>query len=321
MNTTSSLKLGEYFGIGVYLHWTFFIIPALVAFSAIGSGGGLAVAAASVLFVLSIFACVVLHEYGHALMARRYGIETRDITLYPIGGVARLERMPTRPSQELAVALAGPAVNVAIAFMLLAGIGVAANLGWIQPDFFSSNSFFINLMWVNVALVVFNMLPAFPMDGGRVLRSILAMNMSYLRASEIATGVGQFMALLLGVVGVFWSWNLILIAVFVYFAAAAELAQTRLNARLPRSDEFAREPDFAREPVAAHRETVPSSFYALRAESRVASIVDTLMASPQRMFPVMAGSRFVGMLFKGDVRDAVAKGWGHLQVADLVRHR
>ncbi|MDA1049585.1 MAG: site-2 protease family protein [Planctomycetota bacterium] len=217
-------KLGNLAGIGVYLHWSFWLLPAWILLSA---GGGLAGAIGSVLFVFAIFGCVVLHELGHALMARHYGIGTRDITLYPIGGVASLERMPRRPSQELAIALAGPAVNVVIAgvlfaILLVAGIGTQG-LGFSVVG----GSFLVSLLAVNIALVVFNMLPAFPMDGGRVLRAFLAMRKPYLRATEIAVRVGQGVAVILALIAPFTGGTLLFIALFVFLAAQAELAMAR----------------------------------------------------------------------------------------------
>ncbi|HRX82778.1 MAG TPA: site-2 protease family protein [Pirellulaceae bacterium] len=217
-------KLGKLAGIGVYLHWSFWLLPAWIMLSA---GGGLAGAVGSVLFVFAIFGCVVLHELGHALMARHYGIGTRDITLYPIGGVASLMRMPRRPSQELAIALAGPAVNVVIAGVLF-GVLLVAGIGTQGVAFnVAGGSFLINLLVVNIFLVLFNMLPAFPMDGGRVLRAFLAMRKPYLRATEIAVRVGQVVAVFLGVMGLFNGGTLLFIAAFVFLAAQAELAMAR----------------------------------------------------------------------------------------------
>lgn len=214
-------KLGVVSGIGIYVHWSFWLLPVWILLT--GSAGGLAGALASVGFVLAIFGCVILHELGHALMARRFHVGTHDITLYPIGGVARLERIPTRPSQELAIAVAGPAVNVVIAgilFAVLLPLGIGTQ-GLVFD--LAGGAFLVSLFAVNVALVVFNMLPAFPMDGGRVLRAFLAMNMPYQRATEIAVRVGQGVAIAFGVIGLFGSPTLILIAVFVFLAAQAEL--------------------------------------------------------------------------------------------------
>ncbi|MDP6443066.1 MAG: site-2 protease family protein [Pirellulaceae bacterium] len=229
-----SWKLGELSGIGVYVHWSFAILPVWIGLSALGAGAGLFGAIDAVFFIFALFGCVVLHEMGHALMARRFGIGTRDITLYPIGGVASLERIPERPAQELAIALAGPAVNMVIAGVLFVGMLISGSLSSSIALNPMLNPFFTNLLIANVALVVFNMLPAFPMDGGRVLRSLLALRMPYLRATEIATLTGQMVAILFGLIGLFsGGLSLLLIAVFVYFAATAELNMTRMRYSSP----------------------------------------------------------------------------------------
>jgi len=212
-----SLQLGTLFGIPVYLHWTFLLLLGFVALSTGTSG---------VVLVLAIFACVVLHEFGHALAARRYGIGTRDVTLLPIGGVARLERMPDDPRQELVVALAGPAVNVAIAgllggWLVLAGTGPGVGLG------LTGGSFAARLLSINLALVVFNLLPAFPMDGGRVLRALLAQRMGYVEATDLAAAIGRGMAVLFGIAGLLWNPMLILIALFVWTGAGQEAQMVR----------------------------------------------------------------------------------------------
>ena len=180
-----SLKFGTIAGIRIQVHWTFSLIIAWIVMTNLIAGNGLLAALSGVAFVLVLFGCVVLHELGHALAARCYGIPTRDITLLPIGGVARLEQMPRKPTQELVVALAGPMVNVMIAaglFVLLAPRGGFANFASAP---FEGGSFLHRLMFVNIALVAFNLLPAFPMDGGRVVRALLAMFMDYVRAKQV----------------------------------------------------------------------------------------------------------------------------------------
>ncbi|MCZ7647619.1 MAG: site-2 protease family protein [Planctomycetota bacterium] len=162
-----SLNLGSVSGIRIYVHWTFMLLVGWILFVQLGAGRNPLEAARSVLFIIAIFGCITLHELGHALTAKRYGIRTRDITLLPIGGLARLERLPENPTHELWVALAGPAVNVAIA----AGLYVMLRLayGAALPEFafdIAEGSFLTNLMYVNLGIVVFNLLPAFPMDGG-----------------------------------------------------------------------------------------------------------------------------------------------------------
>ena len=228
-----SWRIARIAGIGVYIHATFPLLLAWVALGAYGGRDTLPATLAVVVFVLAIFGIVVLHELGHALAARRYGIATRDITLLPIGGVARLERMPRDPKQELVIALAGPAVNFALAPLLF---GVLAVSGGVPTStemafgggFLSWRIFVAQLAWTNlVVLAGFNLIPAFPMDGGRVLRAVLAMRgRSYARATVIAAQVGRVFALLFGILGWFVldEPTLVLIALFVWLGAAGEAA-------------------------------------------------------------------------------------------------
>ncbi len=208
-----SWNLGRIAGISVNVHGTFLILLGFIVLSRLFSGGA-TYAALELTSVVALFGVVVLHELGHALAARQYGIGTRDITLYPIGGVARLERMPERPSQEFVVALAGPAVNFVLAagaygLMALPAAGISA---WLVQRF----------MLINIVLGVFNLLPAFPMDGGRVLRAFLALTHDSLRATHIAEKVGRFIAVGLAVLALQFNLMLLLIAAFVWIAGSAE---------------------------------------------------------------------------------------------------
>ena len=199
-------RLGRILGINVSLHWSLLL---LIAFAGLTSGTAALTAA--------VFGCVLLHEFGHSLAARQFGIQTDSIVLLPIGGIATLERMPRKPAQELWIAVAGPLVNVVMAIALFFALPF---IGTVSP---ASVNWFEYLIAANVFLVLFNMLPAFPMDGGRVLRSVLAMNMSYVDATQIAAKVGRFMAFVLGGLGLMYGhFMLMLIAVFVYFAGSAE---------------------------------------------------------------------------------------------------
>ena len=199
-----SWKFGEAAGIDLRVHASFLILPGWAALSAWREGGSIL---AAVAFIVALMLCVVLHELGHALAARRFGIRTRDITLLPIGGVANLERIPENPRQELVVALAGPAVNVAIAGLL-----------FLLPD----APFFNRLLVANLSLVLFNLIPAFPMDGGRVLRALLAMRMARVQATTIAARIGQAFAAVAFVAGMFGNPMLVPLAMFVWLAASDE---------------------------------------------------------------------------------------------------
>ena len=195
-----SLKIGRFAGIDVYLHVTFLLLISWVALMHWRQGQSISAVIAGVTFILAVFLCVVLHEFGHALTAKRYGIKTRDIVLLPIGGVARLESLPTNPLQELWVALAGPAVNVAIAAGLFLWMQFTASFEPLQTLTLTTGPFLERILAVNLFLVAFNMIPAFPMDGGRVLRAILATRKEYSRATQIAASIGQGIAVFFGFV-------------------------------------------------------------------------------------------------------------------------
>ncbi len=217
-----SFQLVRIAGIDVRIHATFFLLLAWFGYVYYAEGGPTAVFT-GLSFIILLFVCVILHEFGHALAARAYGINTPDITLLPIGGIARLERMPDKPWQELVVALAGPAVNVVIAFALFVVLGQFFGMGDLQEMTEGRGNLLTKLLAINVILVVFNLLPAFPMDGGRVLRALLAMRLKHARATQIAAAVGQAVAVLFGLLGLFGGNPfLIFIAVFVFFGAKAE---------------------------------------------------------------------------------------------------
>jgi Zn-dependent protease len=226
---TGSWRLGSAFGIPVFVHWTFPLLLGFIALSQFAASGSVAAALGGVTFVAMVFGCVVLHEFGHALAARRFGIGTQDVTLLPIGGIARLQRMPDDPKQELWVALAGPAVNVAIAGLLGIWLFLTGTASGIAPGLLGG-SLAAQLLSVNLALVFFNMLPAFPMDGGRVLRALLAGRIGHFRATETAARIGRGMAVVFGIAGLFWNPMLVLIAIFVWFGAGREAALARHRA-------------------------------------------------------------------------------------------
>lgn len=224
-------KVGRVFDIDVSLHWTLLLLIAFTGVSA-PPGGGLG----SVLLISALFGCVLLHELGHSLAARQFGINTTSIVLLPIGGIASLERMPRKPVQELWIAIAGPLVNVFIAG------GLFMMMGTITSVVPSLSGWFNVLIQMNIWLVVFNMVPAFPMDGGRVFRSLLALRLPYLQATNIAASVGKIIAATFGLIGLFAGQLMwILVAVFVYFAGSAEARMiAREQATSSWRDQFAR---------------------------------------------------------------------------------
>jgi Zn-dependent protease len=223
-----SWRLGQAFGIDIFVHWTFLLVPTLILFSNLDQG--LRIALLGAIVTVAVFGCVLLHELGHALMAKSYGIGTRDITLYPIGGVARLERMPEQPKAEIAIALAGPAVNVAIAGGLWLGMYLAGMVPDIATILYGSmaQAIVVNLLIANIGLVIFNMIPAFPMDGGRVLRSVLALFTSRLQATEVAASIGSLFAMLFVFAGIYFGHlTLTLVGMFVFLAGRQERAYVR----------------------------------------------------------------------------------------------
>src|SRR5205814_6874147 len=220
-----SLPIVRIAGIQLRIHITFLLLIVWLAFGYYSQGGS-AAAASRVIFILLLFLCVVLHEFGHAFAAKAIGINLPDITLLPIGGVARLERMPEEPVQELIIAVAGPLVNVVIALGLFIAGGAQALL---NPTAVETGGLIAQLLTINIILVLFNLLPAFPMDGGRVLRALLATRMNYARATQVAATVGQGFAFVFGFLGLLWNPFLIFIALSAYLGASQEAALAETN--------------------------------------------------------------------------------------------
>ena len=293
-----SLKVGQLAGTVVYVHVTFLVLLAWIGVADGLETGSLAAAAAAVGFTITLFACVLLHEFGHALMARRFGIRTRDITLFPIGGVGRLERSPDVPSQELLIALAGPAVSVGIAAVLVAAVGLQGSAP--KPEEFTTGSvpFAERLLFINAALAIFNLMPAFPMDGGRVLRALLAMRCDYVLATQVAARTGQGIALLFAIVGVVMpNPVLVIIALFVWMGAGGEAGLAQLKRAL-------------------HGRTVDTAmrteFAMLAPADPLGHAADMAIRHAQSDLPVLAGGRVVGLLTRHDLlRGLALKGSDH----------
>lgn len=299
-----SWRIGRIAGIDVYIHATFLILLAWVAYAHFVQRYRWEDAAWGLLFIVALFGIIVLHELGHALTARHFGIGTRDITLLPIGGLARLERMPEDPRQELWVALAGPAVNVVLAGMLFVLVIAMGTLSTIWQVPVIGGSMVVKLMWVNVVLAVFNLLPAFPMDGGRVLRALLALNMNYVRATEIAANVGQAMALVFGLLGLMSNPFLLFIALFVWVGAAQEAGMVAMKAGL------------SGVPV---REAMMTDFHVLHPHDPVRSAVDIILQGFQHDFPVVEDGRVVGILTRSKVTEALARQGPEVPVREVMR--
>jgi len=296
-------KIGRVFGIEIYIHATFVMLLGWVAFSHIA--GGVGAMWRGLALVICVFGIVVLHELGHALVAKRFGVRTRDITLLPIGGVARLERMPEKPLEELLVAVAGPAVNVVLALLLwslLAFTGSSTNLSGIG---LVGGPFLTKLLWVNVSLAAFNLLPAFPMDGGRVLRAALALKMDYVRATEIAARLGQGMALLFAVLGLFYNPMLLFIALFVWMGAQQESTMVALKKAL------------SGVPIGS---AMVTEFRILSPLDRLSSAAAFVTGGFQHDFPVVDGKRIVGVLTRSDVVRGLSEGEAGALVATAM-HR
>ena len=299
-----SIKLGRLLGIDVYVHFTFLLLLGFIGVSHWMAEQSPAAAANGMLFFVTLFGCVLLHEFGHALMARRYGIQTRDITLLPIGGLARLERMPEKPMQEFWVALAGPAVNVVIAVALAAWLSLTNSWQPLSSLSATSGNLFERLLVANVFLVLFNLLPAFPMDGGRVLRSLLALRMEYARATSIAATVGKGMAVIFGFVGLFSNPMLLLIALFVWIGATQEAAAAQMKSSFS---------------GATVREAMLTDFRGLSPQDSLADATQLLLAGSQTDFPVVNAGRVVGILDHGALFQALRERGDLALVGDVMR--
>lgn len=302
-----SFKVASIAGTEVRIHVTFFILLAFVALHGFSSGQGAAGALDAVLFISAMFLCVLLHEFGHVFAARGYGIRTPDITLLPIGGVARLERMPRTPAHELVVAVCGPLVNVGIAALIFLGLGLRPDLDPAGFRFEEPGRFWEKLLLWNLLMVAFNLVPAFPMDGGRVLRALLALVVDYGKATRWAATIGQGIALsvvlwmLLG--GIPFQPILLLIAFFIFMAAgqeAAAVAETEATRGL------------------RVRDAMMTDFQVLPADAVLGDAVDLLLAGSQHDFPVLDGDgELLGVLSRQRLIEGLARHGNLHRVADL----
>jgi Zn-dependent protease/CBS domain-containing protein len=293
-----SIKLGRIAGTEVRIHITFLIFLVWLGLIYYLLAGAEA-AVEGLVFIVALFGCVLLHELGHVLTARAFGIRTPDITLLPIGGVARLQRMPDMPWQELLVALAGPAVSLVLAIIFYLFLPPQAEFGnlalWESPGV----ALLVRLASANVTLAVFNLIPAFPMDGGRVLRALLAMVMNYNRATQIAATIGQGLAFVFGFLGLFGNPMLIFIALFIYLGASQEASMAQMkevSAGLP---------------VSAAMVTLP-------ARATLDDAVEALLRTSQHEFPVVDDGRLLGLLTREDMIAAFQRKGGATPVNEVM---
>ena len=299
-----SIRIARIAGTEVRIHITFLLFLMWIGFSYYRAGGA-AAAIPGVLFVLALFGCVLLHEFGHAFAARAFGISTPDITLLPIGGVARLQRMPDKPWQELIVAIAGPLVNVAIAGALVLFLGSSGGLESIERVEHPGIGMLEKLASVNWMLVLFNLIPAFPMDGGRVLRSLLAMVLPYRQATQIAAWIGQALAFAFGFLGLFSNPLLIFIALFIFLgaqqeAALAQMKDISLNLRVG-------------EAMVTHLVKLPPL-------ATLEDAVEALLRTSQHEFPVVdEDERALGVLTRDGLIAALKHHGPATQVASVMQ--
>lgn len=299
-----SLTIARVAGSEIRIHITFLLLLAWIGIATALSGGA-AAAMEAVVFVIAIFACVVLHELGHAIAARRYGITTPDITLLPIGGLARLSRLPEKPGEEIVIALAGPAVNVVIALVVMLFLGTQIDPAALQDIDSVEPGFWMRLAAVNVFLVVFNLIPAFPMDGGRVLRAVLAIRFGRSRATEVAARVGQALAFGFGFLGLF-AGNpiLVFIAIFVYLAASAEAGQSSLMEITRRL---------------RVRDAMITTYESLDVNATIGEAGEALLRTTQHEFPVVdGGGRLRGVVTRDMIVHATKDPGPEVAVIDVM---
>jgi stage IV sporulation protein FB len=301
-----SYTIGRIAGTEVKIHVTFFLLLALIAYNAYQTAGARA-AAGETLYFVSLFFCVLLHEFGHIGMARRFGVRTPDVILLPIGGVARLERIPEEPRQELLIALAGPAVTVAIILALAVVVLVSGHATVLPSPLAGGMSFTARLLVSNVWILGFNLIPAFPLDGGRVLRASLARKLGLVRATRIAAMIGQLFAVALGIAGLTWPGTLaplLLVAFFIFLGAGSEASAVaaRVAGRGLQVSQM-----------------MVTDFRTIPIHATLAQAVDLLLTGEQREFPVVDNlGRTEGILTRDNLIRGLSRGGPTSTVAEAM---
>ena len=298
-----SMPLCHTFGIHIRIHVTFLLLLAWIAWLGWQSDG-LQASLWAMAFVVCLFICIVLHELGHSLVAMRFGAEVRGITLLPIGGVASMRNIPEKPLHELLLSLAGPLVNVLIAGGLVIVRGGFPGWSGEMAVPRSAGELADDLIRTNTILVLFNLLPAFPMDGGRVLRSLLATVMPYARATAVASGTGQAIAILFMITGIVSNPFLLIIGLFVFWGAESEGHAVHIKSLLS---------------GVQARDAMVTDFVSLHPEDRIDRCLEYVTHRRQEDFPVLLDGRLVGVVSKTDWMTALHKEGAQVPIAHVMR--
>ncbi len=301
----SKLKLATVAGIDIFIHWTFLLLIGFIVYTNKKAGYNQTQIAWSVLFISFVFITVLLHELGHAMAARRFNIKTRDITLLPIGGLARLEKMPEKPWEELVVAIAGPAVNIVLAAITSLFISIPEPEAFIEQlsNGVNASNFFLNFFVVNLVLAFFNLLPAFPMDGGRVFRALLSLKLKRTTATNIAAMVGQFVAVLFVLFGFKNSPTLIFIGIFIFLGARSEAKYTEMDSLLKGFKV---------------KDILMQQFQKIDASEPIRNAVSMLLNGQIKNFLVIENNKVAGTLSRDDIIKCLNEGGNEALVSSAM---
>lgn len=295
-----SLYAGKISGIKIFIHWTFLILIGWIIFNGIRAELGFNSIFFSVIFTLTIFLCVVLHELGHALVAKKFKIITSDIILLPIGGMARMENIPEKPMQEFLIAIAGPIVNFVIAAILYFSVTVNGNVLETQEiTSVTMQNFFPLLYIVNFTIGMFNLIPAFPMDGGRILRALLSFKLPHYTATRIASATGQFLAIGFILMGFFYNPFLIVIGAFIFLGAQAEVEYSRATTMLSGYKV---------------KDVVMTKYFSVDANEPLKNAIKILLDVQVKDFLVLDKKKIVGTLGSNEMLKALDQDGGEIPI-------